>query len=79
MATESTTREFRFACLRWREVKILMRLSDGRNVAARQAVHGSAPCVRTEVTGRWLGTAVDSPCLDDLTLPRKSGQVDYLA
>ena len=25
-----------------REVKILMRLPDGRNVAARQAVHGSA-------------------------------------
>ena len=32
-----------------------MRLSDGRNVAARQAVHGSAPCTRTEVTGCWLG------------------------
>ena len=26
-----------------REVKILMRLPDGRNVATRQAVHGSAP------------------------------------
>ena len=37
-----------------REVKILMRLPDGRNVAARQAVHGSVPCARTEVTGRWL-------------------------
>ena len=36
-----------------REVKILMRLPDGRNVATRQAVHGSAPCARTEVTGRW--------------------------
>ena len=32
-----------------------MRLPDGRNVATRQAVHGSAPCARTEVTGRWLG------------------------
>ena len=31
-----------------------MRLPDGRNVAARQAVHGSVPCARTEVTGRWL-------------------------
>ena len=31
------------------EVKILMRLPDGRNVATRQAVHGSAPCARTEV------------------------------
>ena len=30
-----------------REVKILMRLPDGRNVATRQAVHGSAPCART--------------------------------
>ena len=29
-----------------REVKILMWLPDGRNVAARQAVHGSAPCAR---------------------------------
>ena len=48
-----------------REVKILMRLPDGRNVAACQAVHGSAPCARTEVTGCWLGTAADSPCLDD--------------
>ncbi len=48
-----------------REVKILMRLPDGRNVVTRQAVHGSAPCARTEVTGRWLGTAADSPCLDD--------------
>ena len=48
-----------------REVKILMRLPDGRNVATRQAVHGSAPCARTEVTGCWLGTAADSPCLDD--------------
>ena len=48
-----------------REVKILMRLPDGRNVATRQAVHGSAPCARTEVTGRWLGTAADAPCLDD--------------
>ena len=48
-----------------REVKILKRLPDGRNVATRQAVHGSAPCARTEVTGRWLGTAADSPCLDD--------------
>ena len=48
-----------------REVKILMRLPDGRNVATRQAVHGSVPCARTEVTGRWLGTAADSPCLDD--------------
>ena len=37
-----------------REVKILTRLPDGRNVATRQAVHGSAPCARTEVTGRWL-------------------------
>ena len=26
-----------------------MRLPDGRNVATRQAVHGSAPCARTEV------------------------------
>ena len=26
-----------------REVKILMRLPDGRNVATGQAVHGSAP------------------------------------
>ena len=26
-----------------------MRLPDGRNVATRQAVHGSAPCTRTEV------------------------------
>ena len=33
-----------------------MLLHDGRNVAARQAVHGSAPCTRTEVTGCWLGT-----------------------
>ena len=40
-------------------------IPDGRNVATRQAVHGSTPCARTEVTGRWLGTAVDSPCLDD--------------
>ena len=48
-----------------RLVKILMRLPDGRNVVTRQAVHGSAPCARTEVTGRWLGTAADSPCLDD--------------
>ena len=32
-----------------REVKILMRLPDGRNVATRQAVHGSAPCARTGV------------------------------
>ena len=48
-----------------REVKILMRLPDGRNVVTRQAVHGSVPCARTEVTGRWLGTAADSPCLDD--------------
>ena len=32
-----------------REVKTLMRLLDGRNVATRQAVHGSAPCARTEV------------------------------
>ena len=32
-----------------REVKILMRLPDSRNVATGQAVHGSAPCVRTEV------------------------------
>ena len=38
-----------------REVKILMRLPDGRNVAARQAVHGSAPCARTEVTTRCAG------------------------
>ena len=29
-----------------RKVKILMRLPDARNVAARQAVHGSAPCAR---------------------------------
>ena len=48
-----------------REVKILMRLPDGRNVATHKAVHGSAPCARTEVTVRWLGTAADSPCLDD--------------
>ena len=48
-----------------REVKILMRLPDGRNVVTRQAVHGSEPCAQTEVTGRWLGTAADSPCLDD--------------
>ena len=46
-----------------REVKILMRLPDSRNVATRQAVHGSAPCARTEVTGRWLGTAADSLAL----------------
>ena len=26
-----------------------MRLPDGRNVATRQAVHGSTPCARTEV------------------------------
>ena len=32
-----------------REVKIHMRLPDGRNVATRQVVHGSAPCARTEV------------------------------
>ena len=32
-----------------REVKTLMRLLDGRNVATLQAVHGSAPCARTEV------------------------------
>ena len=38
---------------------------DGRNVEACQAVHGSAPCARTEVTDCWLGTAADSPCLDD--------------
>ena len=31
-----------------------MRLPDGRNRATRQAVHGSAPCARTDVTGRWL-------------------------
>ena len=38
---------------RWsREIKILMRLPDGRNVATRQAVHGSAPCARTDITGR---------------------------
>ena len=37
-----------------------MRLPDGRNVATRQAVHGSTPCARTEVTGLWLGTAADS-------------------
>ena len=37
---------------RSREVKILMRLPDARNVAARQAIHGSAPCARTEVTDR---------------------------
>ena len=37
---------------RTREVKILMQLPDARNVAARQAIHGSAPCARTEVTGR---------------------------
>ena len=48
---------------RRREVKILMRLPDGRNVATRQAVHGSAPCARTEVTGRWLGTAADALAL----------------
>ena len=48
-----------------REVKILMRLPDGRNVVTRQAVHGSEPCAQTEVTGRWLGTAADSLCLDD--------------
>ena len=24
-----------------------------------------APCALTEVTGRWLGTEADSPCLDD--------------
>ena len=48
-----------------REVKILMRLPDGRNGATRQAVHGSVPCPRTDVTARWLGTAAESPCLDD--------------
>ena len=42
-----------------------MRRPDGRNVATRQTVHGSAPCARTEVTGRWMGKAADSPCLDD--------------
>ena len=35
-----------------REVKILMRLPNGRNVATRQAVYGSAPCARTEVVLR---------------------------
>ena len=44
-----------------------MRLPDGRNGATRQAVHGSAPCLRTDVTARWLGTAADSPCLDDVS------------
>ena len=39
------------------EVGILMRLSDGRNVATRQAVHGSAPCARTEVTGPLAGNS----------------------
>ena len=34
-----------------REVKILMRFSDGRSGATRQAVHGRAPCVGTDVTG----------------------------
>ena len=48
-----------------REVKKLMRLPDGRNGATRQAVHGSALCLRTDVTAPWLGIAADSPCLDD--------------
>ena len=50
-----------------REVKILMRLPDGRNVVTRQAVHGSVPCARTEVTGRWLvlpQSSVATPCLN---------------
>ena len=34
-----------------REVKILMRLPDGRNVAARQAVHGSPSAMATTNTG----------------------------
>ena len=47
-----------------REVKILMRLPDGRNGATRQAVHGSAPCLRIDVTALRLGTEVDYPRLD---------------
>ena len=60
-----------------------MRLPDGGNVAARQAVQGSAPCARTEVTGRWLRIAADSPCLDDSSrgdvddvLPKRHGPSD---
>ena len=40
-----------------REVKILMRLPDGRNGATRQAVHGSAPCARTEGNGSLAGNS----------------------
>ena len=35
-----------------REVKILIRLPNSRNVATRQAVYESAPCARTEVVLR---------------------------
>ena len=59
-----------------REVKILMRLPDGRNVATRQAVYGSGPCARTEVAGRWLRTEADSPCLDDSS--RRDGRSSIL-
>ena len=38
--------------LKAREVKILIRLPNGRNVATRQAVYESAPCARTEVVLR---------------------------
>ena len=41
-----------------------MRLPDVRNEAARQAVHGSAPCARTEVTGR---AGLEFVCVLDTT------------
>ena len=52
-----------------REVKILMRLPNGRNVATRQAVHGSAPCARTEVLALFaVGDVYVSLCKKALTL-----------
>ena len=58
-----------------REVKILMRLPDGRNVATLQAVHRSAPCARTEVLALFaVGDVYVSLCKKALTLHLARGE-----
>ena len=52
-----------------------MRLPDGRNVATRQAVHGSAPCARTEVLALFaVGDLYVSLCKKALTLHLARGE-----
>ena len=52
-----------------------MRLPDGRNVATRQAVHGSAPCARTEVLALFaFGDVYVSLCKKALTLHLARGE-----